>query len=83
MPELETGFPFLPAGCSRQLDRVWSDRVLSNLPGSLPSRRPQLLEECRRLGACSLEALLEALEMEFGKLYRVAGCWTLLQRELG
>nr|WP_198949697.1 DUF3427 domain-containing protein [Synechococcus sp. 1G10] len=81
--QLETGFPFLPAGCSLQLDRVSTERVLSNLRESLPSRRPQLLTECRRLGACSLAALLDGLGMELGEFYRVAGCWALLQRELG
>ena len=81
--QIEAGFPFLPAGCSLQLDRVSTERVLSNLRESLPSRRPQLLAECRRLGACSLAALLEGLGMELGEFYRVAGCWALLQRELG
>ncbi|MCP9917549.1 DUF3427 domain-containing protein [Cyanobium sp. ATX 6F1] len=81
--QIETGFPFLPAGCSLQLDRVSTERVLSNLRESLPSRRPQLLAECRRLGACSLAELLDGLGMELGEFYRVAGCWALLQRELG
>ena len=29
--QIKDGFPFLPAGCSLQLDRVSSERVLSNL----------------------------------------------------
>jgi superfamily II DNA or RNA helicase len=81
--QIESGFPFLPAGCSLQLDRVSSERVLANLRESLPSRRPQLLAECRRLGRCSLAGLLEGLGMELGEFYRVAGTWALLQRELG
>jgi hypothetical protein len=81
--QIESGFPFLPAGCSLQLDRVSTERVLSNLRESLPSRRPQLLAECRRLGACSLAALLDGLGMELGEFYKVAGSWALLQRELG
>ncbi|MCT0247734.1 DUF3427 domain-containing protein [Synechococcus sp. CS-205] len=60
-----------------------SERVLANLRESLPSRRPQLLAECRRLGRCSLAALLDGLGMELGEFYRVAGSWALLQRELG
>jgi superfamily II DNA or RNA helicase len=80
--QIKEGFPFLPAGCSLQLDRVSSERVLSNLRESLPSRRPQLLAECRRLGRCSLAKLLEGLGMELGEFYRVAGSWALLQREL-
>ncbi len=60
-----------------------SERVLANLRESLPSRRPQLLAEARRLGRCSLAALLDGLGMELGEFYRVAGSWALLQRELG
>ncbi|MCP9835450.1 MULTISPECIES: DUF3427 domain-containing protein [unclassified Cyanobium] len=81
--QIKEGFPFLPAGCSLQLDRVSSQRVLANLRESLPSRRPQLLAECRRLGRCSLAGLLEGLGMELGEFYKVAGSWALLQRELG
>jgi len=81
--QIETGFPFLPAGCSLQLDRVSSERVLANLRESLPTRRPQLLAEAHRLGRCSLAALLNGLGMELGEFYRVAGSWALLQRELG
>jgi superfamily II DNA or RNA helicase len=81
--QIQAGFPFLPAGCSLQLDRVSSERVLANLRESLPSRRPQLLAECRRLGRCSLAALLAGLGMELGEFYRLAGSWALLQRELG
>lgn len=60
-----------------------SERVLANLRESLPTRRPQLLAEARRLGRCSLAGLLEGLGMELGEFYRVAGSWALLQRELG
>ncbi len=60
-----------------------SERVLSNLRESLPTLRPQLLAEARRLGRCSLAALLEGLGMELGEFYKVAGSWALLQRELG
>ncbi|WP_198948219.1 DUF3427 domain-containing protein [Synechococcus sp. MW101C3] len=81
--QINDGFPFLPAGCSLQLDRVSSERVLANLRESLPSRRPELLKEARRLGRCSLAALLEGLGMELGEFYKVAGSWALLQRELG
>lgn len=81
--QIKDGFPFLPAGCSLQLDRVSSERVLANLRESLPTRRPQLLAEARRLGRCSLAALLEGLGMELGEFYKVAGSWALLQRELG
>jgi hypothetical protein len=81
--QINDGFPFLPAGCSLQLDRVASERVLANLRESLPTRRPQLLAEARRLGRFSLAGLLEGLGMELGEFYKLAGSWALLQRELG
>ncbi len=73
----------MPAGCSLQLDRVSSERVLTNLRESLPSWRPQLIAECRSLGPCSLAELLAGLGLELGEFYRVAGSWALLQRDLG
>ncbi|MEA5443867.1 hypothetical protein [Cyanobium gracile] len=57
--------------------------MLANLRESLPTRRPQLLAEARRLGRCSLAALPEGLGMELAEFYKVAGSWALLQRELG
>ncbi|MCP9800248.1 DUF3427 domain-containing protein [Synechococcus sp. RedBA-s] len=81
--QIKEGFPFLPGGCSLQLDRMSSERVLANLRESLPTRRPQLLAEARRLRRCSLVGLLEGLGMEVGEFYKVAGSWALLQRELG
>ena len=57
--------------------------MLANLRESLPTRRPQLLAEARRLGRCSLAELLKGLGMELGEFYRLAGSWALLQRELG
>jgi len=89
--QLQQGFPFLPPGCRLVLDRVASDRVLTNLRQSLPSRRPQLLEELRALAAegvigpaSGLAAWLEALGMEPAEFYGVRGAgFTALRRELG
>jgi hypothetical protein len=71
--QIKAGFPFLPAGCSLQLDRVSSERVLANLRESLPTRRPQLLAEARRLGRCSLAALLEGLGWGSSTRWRAPG----------
>jgi hypothetical protein len=89
--QLQQGFPFLPPGCRLVLDRVASDRVLTNLRQSLPSRRPQLLEELQALAAegvigpaSGLAAWLEALGMEPAEFYGVRGAgFTALRRELG
>ena len=73
------------------LDRVCSERVLSNLRQCLPSRRPQLLAELRSLAAegtispsSGLAEWLEALAMEPADFYGISGAsFTALRRELG
>jgi superfamily II DNA or RNA helicase len=89
--QLKFDFPFLPPGCRLVLDKVASKRVLDNLRQSLPSRRPQLLEELRSLAAegvigsaSGLADWLDALGMEPAEFYGVRGVgFTALRRELG
>ncbi len=89
--QLEQGFPFLPPGCRLVLDRVASERVLTNLRQCLPARRPQLLEELRALAAAGvigpasgLAHWLEALAMDPADFYSISGVsFTALRRELG
>ena len=47
--QVQLGFPFLPAGCSMQLDRVATQIVLDNLKSAIPSRRPAMVRELRAL----------------------------------
>ena len=89
--QLVQGFPFLPPGCRLVLDRVASERVLTNLRQCLPSRRPQILEELRALAAegkitaaSGLADWLEALAMDPVDFYGIRGVsFTALRRELG
>jgi hypothetical protein len=89
--QLAAGFPFLPPGCRLVLDRVASERVLSNLRQCLPSRRPQLLAELRALAAegvitaaSGLADWLDALAMDPADFYGIRGVsFTALGRELG
>jgi superfamily II DNA or RNA helicase len=89
--QLTQGFPFLPPGCRLVLDRVASERVLSNLRHCLPARRPKLLEELRGLAAegvltptSDLAEWLEALAMDPADFYGIRGVsFTALRRELG
>jgi len=89
--QLTQGFPFLPPGCRLVLDRVASERVLSNLRQCLPARRPQLLEELRALAAegvltptSDLAEWLEALAMDPADFYGIRGAsFTALRRDLG
>ena len=46
---VQLGFPFLPAGCSMQLDRKSSEIVLRSLREAIPTRWPAKVEELRSL----------------------------------
>ena len=89
--QIRLGFPFLPAGCSMQLDRVATKIVLENLKSAIPSRRPAMVRELRMLadarspGAGSRITIPEFLRetgLELEDVYR-SGCWSDLQRQAG
>lgn len=44
---IESGFPFLPAGCHMELDAVAKERVLLNIRETIPSRWTLKVEELR------------------------------------
>lgn len=46
---VEAGFPYLPAGCNMQLDRMASEVVLRSLREAIPTRWPAKVEELRSL----------------------------------
>lgn len=88
--EIEQDFPFLPAGCSMQLDRVARDIVLQNIRSAIPSRRPAMVRELRGLlesdrfrgRVPSLREFLDETGLELGDVYK-SGCWSGLQRDAG
>jgi len=47
--QVEQDFPFLPAGCHMQLDRVARERVLENIRLAVPSRWREKADELARL----------------------------------
>ena len=49
--EIERGFPFLPAGCHMELDRVARERVLENIKRGTPSRWSDKVAELAALAA--------------------------------
>jgi len=80
-----TGFPSSrPAAASSSIGGLHGAGCFQNFcRESLPSRRPQLLGECRRLeGACSLALLLEGLRLELGSLSGGGVLGRALQREV-
>ena len=88
--QVEQGFPFLPAGCSMQLDRVAADIVLRNIRTAIPSRRPTMERELRALVASdqfrgrvpTLREFLTETRLEVADVYR-SGCWSGLKRAAG
>ena len=63
---VRNGFPSLPPGCDIRLDRVTSDRVLTNLRQAIPSNIHQMADEARRLS-------LSGEPLTVGRFLREAG----------
>jgi superfamily II DNA or RNA helicase/HKD family nuclease len=89
--QVQLGFPFLPAGCSMQLDRVATKIVLESLKSAIPSRRPAMVRELRAMADArpaeagpriTLLAFLRETGLELEDVYR-SGSWSGLQREAG
>ena len=88
--QIEQGFPFLPAGCTMQLDKVAKEVVLENLRTALPSRRPAMVAELRRMADGPAEAgpyiglaqFLSETGLDLADVYR-SGCWSGLKRDAG
>ena len=88
--QVQLGFPFLPAGCSMQLDRVATQIVLGNLKSAIPSRRPAMVRELMALAGArsasgrriTLPDFLQEAGLELEDVYR-SGSWSGLQRDAG
>ncbi|HEX9162381.1 MAG TPA: DUF3427 domain-containing protein [Thermoanaerobaculia bacterium] len=83
--EIAGGFPYLPAGCSIQLDRESSRIVLENLKQSIGANFRSFVAELRTMTApVSLAQFLRDAAIEPEELYRNRGwSWTRLKREAG
>lgn len=85
--QIEQGFPFLPAGCHMELDRVASERVLESIRNSVPRRWSEKAEELRRLHAehpgISLEQFLKLSGFELEDVYQANRTWSDLREAAG
>jgi len=82
--DIEEQFPYLPAGCSIQLDRVSQNIVLRNVRDSVITRRDQLVQELRQCGDVSLAQFLKSSGRSLEDVYRPGGgCWSELRRRAG
>ena len=81
--QIEEGFPFLPAGCTIQLDRVSTDLVLENLKESIGANVKTFVRELQQIGRdVGLGEFLREAGVSLEELYRNAGwTWTGIRRE--
>lgn len=85
--QIDAGFPFLPAGCHMELDRVAGDIVLRSIRGAVPSRWTEKVEALRSVVSagqpCSLARYLEVAGLELEDLYAGGKSWSDLQSDAG
>jgi superfamily II DNA or RNA helicase len=85
--QVAEGFPFLPSGCSMQLDRVATERVLSSIRYAVPSRWNEKVAELRSLAAgrpdISLAQFLEESGLELDDIYTGNHSWSDLRESAG
>ena len=85
--QIEAGFPFLPAGCHMELDRVAADIVLGNIRESVPSRWTAKVEELRQIArgdaSVSLGRFLDETGMDLEDVYGGQKTWSDLRSDAG
>ena len=85
--QVKEGFPFLPSGCSMQLDRVATERVLESIKNAVPSRWTEKAIElrsfARELEGIALRAFLAESGLELEDVYDGKHSWSDLREEAG
>ncbi len=87
MRQIEEGFPFLPAGCHMELDRVASERVLQSIKHSVPIRWQEKARELKALAEenpeITLGQFLNLSGLELEDVYAQNRSWSDLRAEAG
>lgn len=85
--QIERGFPFLPAGCHMELDRVAQSRVLASIRDAVPTGWTAKVEELRSLTSRGQNVDLGAFLVESGldleEVYTGDRGWSDLRAEAG
>ena len=85
--QVKDNFPYLPAGCHMELDRVASDIVLNSIKQSVPNRWLAKVQELRLLAAIntdvSIAAFLHETGLDLEDIYTSSKSWSELQRDAG
>jgi superfamily II DNA or RNA helicase len=85
--QVAEGFPFLPAGCHMELDRVATERVLENIRYSVPNRWSEKVMELKAQHAAhpgiSLGSFLRESGLELDDVYTGRYSWADLRAAAG
>lgn len=85
--QIEQGFPFLPSGCSIQLDPVARQRVLDNIRNSVPTQWAAWVAELHAMAAVrpgtTLADFLAETGLELEDIYRNNRGWSQLCEQAG
>lgn len=85
--QVRSGFPFLPAGCHMELDRVASERVLESMKRAVPTRWAEKAAELRSLAketpGISLAEFVERSGLDLDDVYAGGKSWSDLCEEAG
>lgn len=85
--QVSDGFPFLPSGCSMELDRVATERVLESIKGAVPTQWNQRVRELRALAAeqsvITLEDFLSKSGLDLDDVYDSRRSWSDLRQAAG
>ena len=87
MEQIENGFPFLPAGCHMQLDRVASEIVIESIKRAIPSKWPAKVEELRSMRMHATEVTLaqylDSSGLDLEDVYQANHSWSELREAAG
>jgi superfamily II DNA or RNA helicase/HKD family nuclease len=85
--QIKSGFPFLPAGCHMQLDRVASEIVIESIKRAIPSRWAAKVEELRSMRTqgsdVTLAQYLESSGLDLEDIYESNHSWSELREAAG
>lgn len=78
--DVETGFPFLPAGCQINLDAVAQRIILANIKNALPATFKKRVAELQAIGDVSLSKFLYEANLDIADIYSSNHYWTSTRR---
>ncbi len=78
--QISSDFPFLPSGCTFELDPVAKDIVLRSVRNAIPNDWPTRRQELRSLGDVSLGTYLEETGLELEDVYAGNHSWSEMRR---